>query len=56
MAACAVKNRVFLISIISNNLKWRKHEKDLRVIQKSFRVPRAEDVFKGNEAAQPEDL
>ncbi|KAF5835636.1 hypothetical protein DUNSADRAFT_7138 [Dunaliella salina] len=51
VAATAVKNRVFIISIISNNIKWRKHEQDLRAIQKSFRVPPMEKAFAQGAAA-----
>mmetsp|Transcript_6542 Transcript_6542/g.17527 ORF Transcript_6542/g.17527 Transcript_6542/m.17527 type:complete len:290 (+) Transcript_6542:131-1000(+) len=55
VAATAVKNRVFIISIISSNLKWRKHEQDLRTIQKSFRVPRFEQAFSQGAAASAGD-
>ena len=53
VGATAVRNRVFIISIITNNIKWRKHEKDLRVIQKSFRVPKQDEAFWGLPAAPP---
>lgn len=40
VAATAVGNRLFMMVINANSRQWRKAEKDLRVIQKSFKVPK----------------
>lgn len=39
VAATAVGNRLFILTITANSRQWRKAEADLRVIQKSFKVP-----------------
>ena len=40
VAATAVGNRLFMQVITANNRQWRKSSDELRVIQKSFHVPK----------------
>lgn len=40
VAATAVGNRLFMMVLNANGRQWRKAEKDLRVMQKSFFVPK----------------
>jgi len=41
IAATAVGNRLFILSTTSNSLQWRRAATNLRIIQKSFTVPKA---------------
>lgn len=41
VAATAVGNRLFLLTITANRRQWLKHEAELRTIQQSFLVPNA---------------
>jgi hypothetical protein len=40
VAATAVGNRLFMMVLNSNGRQWRKAENNLRVMQKSFYVPK----------------